>query len=1062
LPTVFNHIRGTLQIAVKAAVLLLFLMAPAAVLAQNTKGDRPAESNKKEKRDTRFKTRESRGEKAKTRDLAGRKLRTKNKSSANKANLSYPTPRTATRSPRVGKEREGKAYRPVSASTPRSSEQSFSGQPPRKRVEVRSATARVSKSNIYQYRTAPRSVSSRTSRNNVFTGSQYQFRNNPSPRPRDTQKAYTRTAYGKKIKVRSVTAQVKKQNIRGSSGGQYKNFRSSVVQKPVSNRTQIAKAQRLSKPPVSYSKRQATVTPRSASRSFMRSKSLNPYAGFFRVKRKGEQVTTKDLAGRMLVKRNFRSAPMGIVSRQDSVRNKKPTGERAYRGPSGGYKSATRTKPKAWVGDVAGRQVRGRNFVSKRRSMFSLDGTGYTSYTRDYAGKVGTSIPVKNPGKKANKTGRYQHQLKGIKPYKGGGSVSGSSWNNSGQPLGPKRLDARGVQYAGSIKTSRPYKGGGSVSGSSWNNSGQPLGPKRLDARGVQYSGSIKTGKPYKGGGSVSGSSWNNNGQPLGPKRLDARGVQYSGSIKTSKPYKGGGSVSGRLWNNNGSPIDPSRADARGVEYAGSIKTGKPYKGGGSISGQLWNNNGRPLGPKRLDAKGVQYSGNIKTSGPIKGGGSISGRVWNNQQQPISPRVPPDAAAEIGGYPGRFKKVELVTTMVNQGEEFTGFIKRRRYLNTTYQHSNALGKKQNKMASSAGGLHVAVKQPGWARNQNAHKDAQLKRDPGGNIFKTEGLQTPVPSPGYTQNKKANPASILKRKQTEQTFLVDNLTTKVKQPGWARNKNSHEKALLKRDPGSNVFSTDGLQVRVQSPGYTQNKKANSASIMKRKQLPESFLVDNLTAKVKQPGWARNKNAHQNALLKRDPGSNVFSTDGLQVRVPSPGYVQNKNAHSASIMKRKQSPQSFLVDNLTTKVKQPGWARNKNAHKDALLKRDPGTGVFRTDEIYGRIKAYTYKGNPSSSKNALHVREPGKAFAKAANYQGNIKMQKFDFFKHPNYHPDAAFVKNNKNNVKEERGLITNIRLLWAKVFRKNETQPEVVKEKVRKPRYDRRDVGLWYD
>ncbi|NBP71583.1 MAG: hypothetical protein EBU52_22980, partial [Cytophagia bacterium] len=65
-------------------------------------------------------------------------------------------------------------------------------------------------------------------------------------------------------------------------------------------------------------------------------------------------------------------------------------------------------------------------------------------------------------------------------------------------------------------------------------------------------------------------------------------------------------------------------------------------------------------------------------------------------------------------------------------------------------------------------------------------------------------------------------------------------------------------------------------------------------------------------------------------------------------------------------------------------------------------------------------------------------------------------------HPDYHPDAQFVKTNKNNVKGERDFFTNIRLFWAKNFRKNETQPDNIKEKVRKPRYDSKEVGLWYD
>ena len=61
-----------------------------------------------------------------------------------------------------------------------------------------------------------------------------------------------------------------------------------------------------------------------------------------------------------------------------------------------------------------------------------------------------------------------------------------------------------------------------------------------------------------------------------------------------------------------------------------------------------------------------------------------------------------------------------------------------------------------------------------------------------------------------------------------------------------------------------------------------------------------------------------------------------------------------------------------------------------------------------------------------------------------------------------HPDAQFVKTNKNNVDDEKGLFTNFKLWWARLFKKNDTQPDHLKEKIRKPRYDKREQGLWYD
>jgi hypothetical protein len=42
------------------------------------------------------------------------------------------------------------------------------------------------------------------------------------------------------------------------------------------------------------------------------------------------------------------------------------------------------------------------------------------------------------------------------------------------------------------------------------------------------------------------------------------------------------------------------------------------------------------------------------------------------------------------------------------------------------------------------------------------------------------------------------------------------------------------------------------------------------------------------------------------------------------------------------------------------------------------------------------------------------------------------------------------------------MLTNFKLWWAKLFKKSETQPDHLKEKYKKPRYDKREEGLWYD
>ena len=104
-------------------------------------------------------------------------------------------------------------------------------------------------------------------------------------------------------------------------------------------------------------------------------------------------------------------------------------------------------------------------------------------------------------------------------------------------------------------------------------------------------------------------------------------------------------------------------------------------------------------------------------------------------------------------------------------------------------------------------------------------------------------------------------------------------------------------------------------------------------------------------------------------------------------------------------------------------------------------------------------WKYVRNPSSSKDALLTKEPGKAFGKSTDYQGNIKMKKFDLFGKKGLHPDAQFVKTNKNNVKEEKGVVrTKIRLIAdshrVKQFQINSSPGPPVLTRRRRP------LGLW--
>jgi hypothetical protein len=327
------------------------------------------------------------------------------------------------------------------------------------------------------------------------------------------------------------------------------------------------------------------------------------------------------------------------------------------------------------------------------------------------------------------------------------------------------------------------------------------------------------------------------------------------------------------------------------------MKGRRPLKGGGSVSGRIWNNRETPIPVRTPGARsqGLQrYTEGMKGKRPVKGGGSVSGKLWNNRETPIPVRTPPESARQAGGYPGRMKMFSVQPGFSDQGEEFTGTIRRPRF---------------------------------W-------KD-----------------------------------------------------------------------------------------------YIRNPKAN-----------------------------------ENAIKKKRPKSPTYKVDGYQIAVRTRKHVKNENAAEESTPKLKPTRSTLATGDLQIKMKQRPHGKKKNAPEDAIPGLTPSKQTVKASQYArGVRRTWDYIHNPSSAEEAMRVREPGKAFARSTDYQGNIKMQKFRLFeKNRALHPDAKFVKINKNNVDSERDLLTNFKLWWARLFKKEETQPDHLKDKGHKPRYDKGEKGLWYE
>lgn len=629
----FDYTRG-LRLFTLASLVVLFSLPS---LAQNRGGDRPV-NNKGQAREARFKSRNKQGDRPRTKDVAGRRVRTKGKSSVDRAQASYPTPKTARAAKR--KQNVDRAGKPLSP---------------------------------------------------IYTG-----------RPRDTQKPWKDGIYGRRVHVRPATGQAR--NV-------------------YSNRTQLAILKTKQRPPGDYGRGKKKVVPRSASRAYLRHKSINPIARFSRKHKRGDQAILTDLAGRKPRGKNFQTPKQPVVSAPDPYRGRKRIGDQPYRGRGGAIMSSGIKTPKAWKGDITGRRIRGSDGRTKT----------------DTGGRIPMRLQATDP-----RVGdrRLHGKRKGV-GYKTA-TVSGE--NRPGGRALPRKPPGRGITGVGglTVKTNRqdplkPGRAGSSRTGKGWNNQGNPLPVRQPSSGSVgagTFQGNMKGRRPLtprKAGTSKSGVLWNNNGRALArrpPSSTDQRVGAFQGNMKlqrTMTPRDAGKSKSRTLWNNNGTPLvgkAPPRATRTHAIFQGNIKGGRPdtpRDAGKSKSRESWNNDGMPLvgkAPPRSSRTYATFQGDIKggrPETPRNAGKSVSGVLWNNNETPIKSRPPSDVNIAAFRYKGNVRLAKFGKSYVKNPNASALALKKSKPEKNTYE---------------VAGIRSKTKAYHYVRNPSSADGAMKVREPG--------------------------------------------------------------------------------------------------------------------------------------------------------------------------------------------------------------------------------------------------------------------------------------------------------------------------------------------
>ncbi len=474
----------------------------------------------------------------------------------------------------------------------------------------------------------------------------------------------------------------------------------------------------------------------------------------------------------------------------------------------------------------------------------------------------------------------------------------------------------------------------------------------------------------------------------------------YSGKVGGYKSA----SRQGRAWTGD---IAGRRIRGRNFTSKRSIEGQPILPSGNNRSATRGHTGAMPL-PSRvpgIGASGInKFQGHTRARRPFKGGGSVSGRVWNNKGQAIE-------VQHLGQGVGisRFKGNVKASRPLKGGGSVSG-----RLWNNN-------------------GQPILVRTPGIGGRAALYSGSIKARRPDKGMPDVSGS---LPRKGLPAGAKKVNGYVGKWKRFEL------------QPGFG-------------DMGETF--TGYIKRKKFGRDYAQHPDAAEESIKKRRLKKSALAVEGLAVKIKRPEYVQNEHAADESIMKRRLKKSAFDVEGLAVKVKRPDYIENKNAADDALLKKRPSRSNIQAGELQVRVKQREYSKKPNAAEGSLPGIKPSKTSVKASEYARSVKRnWDYIRNPSSADEALKTREPGKAFARVSAYQGNIKMQKFALFeKNRASHPDTKFIKPNKNNVDEERDAMTNFKLWWARLFKKEETQPDHLRYKGGKPRYDKGEQGLWY-
>ena len=510
---------------------------------------------------------------------------------------------------------------------------------------------------------------------------------------------------------------------------------------------------------------------------------------------------------------------------------------------------------------------------------------------------------------------------------------------------------------------------------------------------------------------------------PYAGRKKSSGDRAYSGTFRSGNSSASRRSEKAWIGDVSGQPI--RKRASRQTEVAGKRTTG-PAGGSISASGKYRSNQ-----PFRSGGGSISASEKYRSNQPFRGGGgsiSASGKYRSNQ--PFNGRQRPLSISNQNRTYS-FKR--------NGGGSISAAAK--------YRSNEPFNGRQRPLSVS---------------NQN--RTYSFKPNGGGSISAAAKYRSNKPFDGRAQPLSVSGQNRIYRfkpngggSMSGKIWNNNNQPISAKVPGIGASAMAQYQKKLNPKRPTKTFSQGGLN-------FYKNNGADRARRGNMSASEESPWNNNNRPLEKSGGSMSGKLWNNNAqpIPVRIPTGAHAADVGYSGRTKLPffrrTYVRNPNAVEKALKKESPYATVYMADGLQVPVKAKQTSTKPKAVKGSMPGLAPSKATVKASEYSSSMKVYwKYKHNPSSADEALKTIAPGRAYARIVDYQGNVKMVKYN---DKRFLPDAKFAHGKQNNVKQERTIMTDFKLLWTKIFKKNGTQPNAVKEKSVRPRYDKRERELW--